>query len=183
MDEACSDLQVQLDSKPEQIDHLERHKISLAIEEAALAKEKDSQSKKRLTEVKKELADVEQQLQPLLGKYKQEKAVLDQLQALHKKREQLLIQIEAAQNRYDLALVADLKYGALMEVDDAIKSKQAEARSNSMLSDVVRPDAIAAVVARWTGIPVQRLQQSDKEKLLGLREQLHTRVVGQDEAV
>lgn len=133
--------------------------------------------------MKKQLAEVEQQLQPLLAKYKQEKAVLDQLQALHKKREQLLIQIEAAQNRYDLALVADLKYGALTEVEEAIRGKQAEARNNSMLSDVVGPDAIAAVVARWTGIPVQRLQQSDKQKLLGLREQLHTRVVGQDDAV
>lgn len=183
LDEACSDLQVQLDSKPESIDRLERHKISLAIEEAALSKEKDAASKIRLAEVKKELSEVEQELQPLLARYRQEKAVLDELQSLQQKREQLLVQIEAAQHRYDLALVADLKYGALAEVEDAIKAKQAAARDNSMLSDVVGPDAIAAVVGRWTGIPVSRLQQSDREKLLGLREALHKRVVGQDAAV
>lgn len=174
---------MQLDSKPESIDSLERHKISLAIEEAALSKEKDAASKTRLTAVKKELADLEQELQPLLARYRQEKAVLDQLQALQQKREQLLVQIEAAQQRYDLALAADLKYGALAEVDDAIRAKQAAARENSMLSDVVGPDAMAAVVGRWTGIPVTRLQQSDRDKLLGLRDALHARVVGQDAAV
>ncbi|KAL4440691.1 hypothetical protein ABPG77_000400 [Micractinium sp. CCAP 211/92] len=184
VDEACSNLQVQLESKPESIDVLERQLIRLQVEEKALEKEKDKQSKERLGEVQRELSELQDKLKPLQMRYSQEKALLDEIKALSKKREELQIRLEQAQNRMDLAMVADIKYGALAEVEELIKRKQAEARrTDRMLSDTVGPEEIAAVVSKWTGIPVTKLQASDRERLTHLEQFLHERVVGQDQAV
>lgn len=184
VDEAAANLQVQLESKPESIDVLERQVIRLQVEEKALEKEKDKQSKERLQEVKKQLSELQDQLSPLLMRYQTEKARLDEIKGLQKKKEELQIRLEQAQNRMDLAMVADIKYGALAEVTEALAKRQADAKSaDRMLSDVVGPEEVAAVVSKWTGIPVTKLQSTDRERLLSLEEFLHGRVIGQDTAV
>jgi ATP-dependent Clp protease ATP-binding subunit ClpB len=184
VDEAASDLQVQLESKPEVIDVLERQLIRLQVEEKALEKEKDKLSKERITEVRKEIGSLRERLSPLQLRYRAEKERLDELKALAKKKDELLMRLEQAENRMDLAMVADIKYGALQEVDEAIKRKQSETRAagERMLSDVVGPEQIAAVVAKWTGIPVTKLKSSDKDRLTHLEQHLHKRVIGQDTA-
>lgn len=184
VDEAASDLQVQLESKPEAIDVLERQLIGLQVEEKALEKEKDKLSKERITEVRKEIGSLRERLSPLQLRYRAEKERLDELKALAKKKDELLMRLEQAENRMDLAIVADIKYGALQEVNDAIKRKQVETRAagERMLSDVVGPEQIAAVVAKWTGIPVTKLKSSDRDRLTHLEQHLHERVIGQDTA-
>ncbi|EFN58888.1 hypothetical protein CHLNCDRAFT_56016 [Chlorella variabilis] len=184
VDEACSNLQVQLESKPEAIDVLERQLIRLQVEEKALEKEKDKQSRERLAEVQRELGELGDQLKPLQMRYRAEKAALDEIKKLAKKKEELQIRLEQAENCMDLAMVADIKYGALAEVEDLLRRKQAEARkADRMLSDTVGPGEIATVVSKWTGIPVTKLQASDRERLQNLEGYLHERVVGQDAAV
>lgn len=184
IDEAASDLQVQLESKPEAIDILERQLIRLQVEEKALEKEKDKQSIERVGEVRREISTLREQLSPLQLRYNAEKSRLDELKELSRKREELLIRLEQAQNRMDLAMVADLKYGALAELEETLKRKHAESRAagERMLSDVVGPEQIATVVSKWTGIPVTRLKASDRDRLTHLEQHLHERVVGQDEA-
>ncbi|KAL7161226.1 hypothetical protein ACSBR2_041807 [Camellia fascicularis] len=183
VDEACANVRVQLDSQPEEIDNLERKRLQLEVELHALEKEKDKASKARLLEVKKELDDLRDKLQPLVMKYKKEKERVDELRRLKQKREELLYSIQEAERRYDLARVADLRYGAIQEVETAIARLEGSSEENLMLTETVGPDQIAEVVCRWTGIPVTRLGQNDKERLIGLADRLHTRVVGQDQAV
>ncbi|CAL5441868.1 unnamed protein product [Camellia sinensis] len=183
VDEACANVRVQLDSQPEEIDNLERKRLQLEVELHALEKEKDKASKARLLEVKKELDDLRDKLQPLVMKYKKEKERVDELRRLKQKREELLYSIQEAERRYDLARVADLRYGAIQEVETAIARLEGSSEENLMLTETVGPDQIAEVVSRWTGIPVTRLGQNDKERLIGLADRLHTRVVGQDQAV
>ena len=154
----------------------------------------------RAGEVREELAALKDQLQPLLLRYKREKGRVDELRRLQQKREEVLIGIQEAEARMDLARVADLKYGALMELDAAIKKYETEADEEAakgeeadaggdeasrkpMLTETVGPEQIAEVVSRWTGIPVTRLGQNEKDRLLHLSDRLHERVVGQDEAV
>ncbi|KAK0592410.1 hypothetical protein LWI29_018637 [Acer saccharum] len=166
VDEACANVRVQLD-----------------IELHALEKEKDKASKARLVEVRKELDDLRDKLQPLMMKYRKEKERIDELRRLKQKREELLIAADEAERRYDLARAADLRYGAIQEVESAIAQLEGNTDENLMLTETVGPEQIAEVVSRWTGIPVTRLGQNDKERLIGLAERLHKRVVGQDEAV
>uniref|UniRef100_A0A1D1ZMI1 Clp R domain-containing protein n=2 Tax=Auxenochlorella protothecoides TaxID=3075 RepID=A0A1D1ZMI1_AUXPR len=184
VDEACSDLQVQLESKPEALDRMERALIGLQVEAKALEKEKDKQSVARSAEVAAEIAALRDELQPLQMRYQKEKARLEEIKALQKKKEELSIRLEQAEARMDLAMVADIRYGALQEVGEALRAKlEAAASGDSMLSDVVGPEQVAAVVSKWTGIPVTKLQSTDRERLLNLEAELHGRVVGQDEAV
>lgn len=122
-------------------------------------------------------------LQPLMMKYKKEKERTDELRRLKQKREELLIALQEAERRYDLARAADLRYGAIQEVETAIAQLEGTSDENLMLTETVGPDHIAEVVSRWTGIPVTRLGQNEKERLIGLAERLHRRVVGQDQAV
>ncbi|XAR65529.1 hypothetical protein NMG60_11009681 [Bertholletia excelsa] len=183
VDEACANVRVQLDSQPEEIDNLERKRLKLEVELHALGKEKDKASKARLVEVKKELDDLRDKLQPLMMKYKKEKERIDELRRLKQKREELLIAIQEAERRYDLARVADLRYGAIQEVEAAIARLAGNTEESVLLTETVGPDQIAEVVSRWTGIPVTRLGQNEKERLIGLAERLHRRVVGQDQAV
>ncbi|KAL8056914.1 hypothetical protein ABFX02_04G149700 [Erythranthe guttata] len=183
VDEACANVRVQLDSQPEEIDNLERKRIHLEIELHALEKEKDKASKARLVEVKKELDDLRDKLQPLSMRYKKEKERIDELRRLKQKRDELLHALKEAERRYDLARAADLRYGAIQDVEASIATLESGATEDSMLTETVGPDQIAEVVSRWTGIPVTRLGQNDKERLIGLGDRLHKRVVGQDQAV
>ncbi|KAF6985652.1 hypothetical protein CFC21_003485 [Triticum aestivum] len=183
VDEACANVRVQLDSQPEEIDNLERKRIQLEVELHALEKEKDKASKARLVEVRKELDDLRDKLQPLTMKYRKEKERIDEIRKLKQRREELQFTLQEAERRMDLARVADLKYGALQEIDVAIAKLEGETGENLMLTETVGPEQIAEVVSRWTGIPVTRLGQNDKERLVGMADRLHTRVVGQTEAV
>nr|GMD35808.1 chaperone protein ClpB1 [Ipomoea batatas] len=184
VDEACANVRVQLDSQPEEIDNLERKRIQLEVELHALEKEKDKASKARLVDVRKELDDLRDKLQPLMMKYNKEKERIDELRSLKKKRDELQYALQEAERRYDLARAADLKYGAIEEVEAAIaKLENTVSGEDTMLTETVGPDQIAEVVSRWTGIPVTRLGQDQKERLIGLADRLHQRVVGQDQAV
>jgi ATP-dependent Clp protease ATP-binding subunit ClpB len=183
VDEACSNVRVQLDSKPESIDLRERQRVRLQVEEQALKKEKDPLSRVRLQEVEKEIAALDDTLRPLQMKYETEKKRLDDIRRLQNKRQELLVSLELAEQRGDLARVADIRYGSLQDVDETLKKLRAGAPADAMLVEEVGPEEIAGVVSKWTGIPVSRLQQTEREKLLQLKEELHRRVVGQDEAV
>ncbi|KAL8230733.1 hypothetical protein R6Q57_000511 [Mikania cordata] len=183
VDEACANVRVQLDSQPEEIDNLERKRMQLEVELHALEKEKDKASKARLVEVKKELDDLRDRLQPLMMKYRKEKERIDEIRRLKQRREELLVALQEAERRYDLARAADLKYGAVQEVETAIAKLEGITDENVMLTETVGPDQIAEVVSRWTGIPVTRLGTNEKERLIGLGDRLHKRVVGQDQAV
>lgn len=183
VDEACANVRVQLDSQPEEIDNLERKRLQLEVELHALEKEKDKASKARLVEVRTELDDLRDKLQPLMMKYQKEKQRIDEIRRLKQRREELLFALQEAERRYDLARVADLRYGGIQEVEAAIARLEGDAGENLMLTEAVGPEQIAEVVSRWTGIPVTRLGQNDKDRLIGLAEQLHKRVVGQDQAV
>ncbi|KAL9227325.1 hypothetical protein vseg_003025 [Gypsophila vaccaria] len=183
VDEACANVRVQLDSQPEEIDNLERKRMQLEIELHALEKEKDKASVARLVEVRKELDDLRDKLQPLMMKYKKEKERIDELRRLKQKREELLVAAADAERRYDLARAADLRYGAIQEVESAIAKLESNHVYNEMLTETVGPDQIAEVVSRWTGIPVTRLGENEKQKLIGLGDRLHERVVGQNHAV
>lgn len=199
VDEACANTRVQLDSQPEAIDQLNRRRLQLEVEETALEKElkdnekgnrsSDDQTKKRLEIVQEELAGVKEQLQLLQAQYQEEKQRVDKLRTLRKQLEDTKQAIDEATRRYDLARVAELKYGALPDIEKQLQqlqekeSQQTDAKSNTLLSEIVGPEEIADVVSRWTGIPVKKLSQTEKEKLLELNVQLHKRVVGQNEAV
>ncbi|KAB2073354.1 hypothetical protein ES319_A07G076900v1 [Gossypium barbadense] len=183
VDEACANVRVQLDSQPEEIDNLERKRMQLEVELHALEKEKDKASKARLVEVRKELDDLRDKLQPLMMKYRKEKQRVDEIRRLKQKREELMFALQEAERRYDLARAADLRYGAIQEVESVIAQLEGTTDENIMLTETVGPEHIAEVVSRWTGIPVTRLGQNEKERLIGLAERLHQRVVGQNQAV
>lgn len=134
-------------------------------------------------QVRKDLDDLRDKLQPLMMKYKKEKERIDEIRRLKQKREELLFALQEAERRYDLARAADLRYGAIQEVEAAIAHLEGASDENLMLTETVGPEHIAEVVSRWTGIPVTRLGQNEKERLVGLSERLHKRVVGQDQAV
>lgn len=137
-----------------------------------------------MIQVRKELDDSRDKLQPLMMRYKKEKERIDEIRRLKQKREELLFALQEAERRYDLARAADLRYGAIQEVEAAIGQLEGnQSDENLMLTETVGPDQIAEVVSRWTGIPVTRLGQNEKERLIGLAARLHNRVVGQDEAV
>ncbi|MBA0637307.1 hypothetical protein Godav_024503 [Gossypium davidsonii] len=183
VDEACANVRVQLDSQPEEIDNLERKRMQLEVELHALEKEKDKASKARLVEVRKELDDLRDKLLPLMMKYRKEKERVDEIRRLKQKREELMLALQEAERRYDLARAADLRYGAIQEVESALAQIEGTADENIMLTETVGPEHIAEAVSRWTGIPVTRLGQNEKERLVVLADRLHQRVVGQNQAV
>ncbi|PPD82825.1 hypothetical protein GOBAR_DD20254 [Gossypium barbadense] len=174
VDEACANVRVQLDSQPEEIDNLERKRMQLEVELHALEKEKDKASKARL---------VEGQASAIDDEISKEKERVDEIRRLKQKREELLLALQEAERRYDLARAADLRYGAIQEVESALAQIEGTADENIMLTETVGPEHIAEAVSRWTGIPVTRLGQNEKERLIVLAERLHQRVVGQNQAV
>ena len=184
VDEACSSIRVQLDSMPEEIDLMQRKLQRLQVEEQALNKEgSDSAAQARLATVAEEIGALQDRLQPLQIRYKREHDRMVEMRALQNKRERLREDADAAQQRHDLARAADLVHGAIPEVEERLAHLRAELPANPMLSEKIGVDEISAVVARWSGIPVSKLHKDDTAKVLGLRDQLHERVVGQDSAV
>jgi ATP-dependent Clp protease ATP-binding subunit ClpB len=194
IDESCASIRVQLDSQPEVIDHLERQLLQLEVEQTALSKEKDKGSQMRLQQVEEKIARLKEELHPLKMKFEAESSQVEELRNRTKKLEELKVKMYNAERSRDLGLVADLKYYAIPELEKSINDlkQQIEKKTNEMdtsddsvplVSDVVGPEQITEVIARWTGIPVAKLNQSDRDKLLHLEDKLHERVVGQDEAV
>jgi ATP-dependent Clp protease ATP-binding subunit ClpB len=187
VDEACAMIRTEIDSLPAELDEVTRRVMQLEIEEAALRKEKDRASKARLDVLQKELADLSHQATTLKTQWDDEKAGIHRLQALREEMEAVRRQIEVAERNYDLNKAAELKHGRLPELkrqlDEAEKSHAAEDKGPRLLREEVTEEEIASIVSRWTGIPVTRLVEGEREKLLKLDEVLHKRVVGQDEAV
>ena len=186
VDEACAQIRTEMDSSPAELDEVSRKIIQLEIEEAALKKEEDPLSRSRLSELQKELAELRDDHNAKKAQWENEKNAIGRLQQLREQIEDLNRQIEAAEQRYDLEKAAELKYGRLPEAQRQLETEEQKAQSakeNSLLRDRVTEEEIARIVERWTGIPVSRLVQGEREKLLHLDDTLHKRVVGQDEAV
>ena len=186
VDEACAQIRTEMDSMPTELDAVSRRIIQLEIEEAALKKEEDELSKARLSELQKELAEARDSFNSMKAKWENEKNAIGRVQQLREKIEDLNRQIEAAEQRYDLEKAAELKYGRLPEAQRQLAEEERRAqdvKESNILRDRVTEEEIARIVERWTGIPVARLVQGEREKLLTLDETLHKRVVGQDEAV
>ena len=186
VDEACAQIRTEMDSMPTELDAVSRKIIQMEIEEAALKKEEDELSKARLKELQKELAEERDAFRAQKAQWENEKNAIGQIQKLRESLEDLNRSIETAEQNYDLEKAAELKYGRLPEAKRALEEAERRAQSareNTILRDRVTDEEIARIVERWTGIPVSRLVQGEREKLLTLDETLHKRVVGQDEAV
>ena len=186
IDEACAQIRTEMDSMPTELDAVSRKIIQMEIEEAALKKEEDELSKARLAELQKELAEERDSFNAMKAQWENEKNAIGRVQQLREKIEDLYRQIEAAEQSYDLEKAAELKYGRLPEAKKQLEEEERRAQSakdSNILRDRVTDEEIAKIVERWTGIPVSRLVQGEREKLLTLDETLHKRVVGQDEAV
>ena len=186
IDEACAQIRTEMDSMPTELDAVSRKIIQMEIEEAALKKEEDELSKGRLAELQKELAEERDKFNAMKAQWENEKNAIGKVQQLREKIEDLNRQIEAAEQSYDLEKAAELKYGRLPEAKKQLEEEERRAQNakeSNILRDRVTEEEIAKIVERWTGIPVSRLVQGEREKLLHLDETLHKRVVGQDEAV
>ena len=183
IDEACAATRVGLDSQPEVIDNLQRKKLRLEVEATALSKEKDEASAVRLMKVKEELQKIDEELLPLTMKYESEKSKIDERRDLHLKLEELKVKMAAANRNRDLEKAADLKYYAIPDVEAKIKKLSEQKPSEEgLLAETITEEQIAAVVSRWTGIPISKLSQSESDKLLCLASRLKQRVIGQDAA-
>jgi ATP-dependent Clp protease ATP-binding subunit ClpB len=187
VDEACAMLRTEIDSMPAELDELSRRVTRLEIEEAALAKEKDAASKKRLEELRRELADLKSEAAAMRAQWDREREILKSVQELRAEIERKHREAEEAERQYDLDRAARLRHGELPELERQLKEVEdelaAEQGQHRLLREVVTEVEIADIVSRWTGIPVTRLQEGEREKLLRLDSVLHERVVGQDEAV
>jgi ATP-dependent Clp protease ATP-binding subunit ClpB len=187
MDEAAARLKMEITSKPEEIDELDRRILQLEMEKLSLGRESDPGSRDRLERLEKELAELGEQQSSLNAQWQKEKGAIDELGAIKEEIEQVQLQIEQAKRSYDLNKAAELEYGTLGELNRKLAAKEAELTSGhagkTLLREEVTEDDIAEVIAKWTGIPVSKLVQSEMEKLLHLEDELHTRVIGQQQAV
>ena len=185
VDEACAMIRTEMDSMPTEMDEISRKIMQLEIEEAALKKETDTVSGAHLAELQKELADYRDSFAQMKAQWENEKGGISNLQELRAKLEQLKAEIENAERQYDLNKAAELKYGKLPELQKQLAEAENAAQNGAakLLRDAVTEDEIARIVARWTGIPVTKLMEGDREKLLHLDATLHQRVIGQEEAV
>jgi ATP-dependent Clp protease ATP-binding subunit ClpB len=187
VDEAASRLKMEIDSLPEPIDQLERRLTALAIEEQALSKEKDEASAKRLVAIVKESAELRERVDGMKSVWQREKAIIAGLRNLKEEIEKGRTEAELAQRRGDLNRAAELRFGRIPELEKALIAKNAELKSaqshGAFLREEVTEEDIAAVVSKWTGIPVDKMLLGEQEKLVHMEERLHARVVGQDEAV
>jgi ATP-dependent Clp protease ATP-binding subunit ClpB len=179
IDEASSRLRMQVDSKPEELDELDRRIIQLKIEREALKKETDPASKDRLERLEKELADLEDRSNALTAAWKTEKDQVQETQKLKERLDQARSEVEVAQRRGDLARASELMYGVIPEIE----RKLAKASDGKLVNEAVTPEAIAAVVSRWTGVPVDKMLEGERAKLLRMEDELRKRVVGQEEAL
>jgi ATP-dependent Clp protease ATP-binding subunit ClpB len=188
VDEACAMIRTEIDSLPSELDAVSRRLMQLEIEETALEKEKDEASKARLSELKKELQELRERADAMRAQYEAEKMSIGKVRQLREQLEGLRREMEDAEQRYDMNAAAELKYGRIPEAEKALADEEArlageDQPGDRLLREEVTGDEIAEIVARWTGIPVQRLVEGEREKLLKLDEILHERVIGQDEAV
>jgi ATP-dependent Clp protease ATP-binding subunit ClpB len=187
VDEAASRLKIELDSMPTEIDVIEREVMQREMERQALKKEKDPASKERLTKLEKELADLKEQSAKLKAQWQNEKGEIDKARKLQEELESLRTELEQAQRRGELAKASEIQYGRMPEITrqlDEHNKKLAEMQQNGqMLKEEVTDEDIAEVVSSWTHIPVSRLQEGERQKLVRLEEHLHQRVIGQDEAI
>jgi ATP-dependent Clp protease ATP-binding subunit ClpB len=187
VDEACAMLRTEIDSMPAELDELTRRVMRLEIEEAALSKESDAASKQRLGELRKELADLRSEADALRAQWEAERQGLRKVQALREEIEHVRHDAEEAERRYDLNTAAELRHGQLPTLERQLQAEEerlaAKQGGQRLLREEVTEDEIASIVSRWTGIPVSRLKQGERDKLLRLDEILHERIIGQDEAV
>ncbi len=186
IDEACASIKTELDSMPHELDEIQHKIMQLEIEEAALKKETDKLSEAHLSEIQKELSELRDSFKEMKAKWDNEKNSIDKIRNLREEIDKVNSQIERAENSYDLNLLAELKYGKLPQLKKELSDAE-ETSENSGLSRLLRnkvtEDEIAEIVGRWTGIPVSKLVEGEKQKLLGLESTLHKRVIGQNEAV
>ena len=187
VDEACALIKTEMNSMPTEMDELRHRIMQLEIEEAAMKKETDKLTQVHLAEVQKELAELREQFNGMKARWENEKQSIGKVQNLRQEIEKINAEIEMAQNRYDLNKAAELKYGKLpqlqKELEEAEKTSETEEKEDTLLRDKVTEEEISRIVARWTGIPVAKLMEGEREKLLHLEDILHRRVIGQDEAV
>ncbi len=186
IDEACATIRTEMDSMPTELDEISRKIVQLEIEEAALTKENDKLSAEHLSDIRKELARERDEFSKLKAKWENEKDAIKNVQKLRGEIEQLNAEMEKAEREYDLNRAAELKYGKLPKLKEALAEAEEaseKGKSEGLLRDRVTEEEIARIVARWTGIPVAKLMEGEREKLLHLEEILHERVIGQDEAV
>ena len=187
VDEACALIKTEMNSMPTEMDELRHRIMQLEIEEAAMKKETDKLTLSHLAEVQKELAELREQFNGMKARWENEKQSIGKVQNLRQEIEKINAEIEMAQNRYDLNKAAELKYGRLpqlqKELEEAEASGEAEEKEDTLLRDKVTEEEISRIVARWTGIPVAKLMEGEREKLLHLEDILHQRVIGQEEAV
>jgi ATP-dependent Clp protease ATP-binding subunit ClpB len=187
VDEACAMLRTEIDSMPAELDELSRRVTRLEIEETALAKEKDPASSTRLEELRKELTDLRAEADAMRAQWESERQALRKVQGLREEIERVRQEADDAERRYDLDLAAELRHGALPDLERRLKAEEEQLSSKhgvrQLLREVVSEEEIASIVSRWTGIPVSRLQEGERKKLLRLDDILHERVIGQDEAV
>ena len=186
IDEACAMVRTEIDSMPTELDVIQRKIIQHEIEEAALKKEDDKLSREHLEEIQKELGDLREEFKSKKAQWENEKNAIGKVQELRKALEDANAQLEKAQREYDLNKAAELQYGRIPELRKSLEAEEQlaqESKKNSLLRDKVTEEEIALIIQRWTGIPVSKLMEGEREKLLHLEDILHQRVVGQDEAV
>ena len=185
VDEACALIKTELDSMPTELDEQRRKIMQLEIEESALKKETDNLSKERLAELQKELAEMRDTFNTQKAQWDNEKHSVEKLQKLREQIEDINKQIQKAKQNYDLEKAAELQYGELPKVQQQleIEEKQVKEGDRSLVHEAVTDDEIARIISRWTGIPVTKLTEGERTKLLGLEDELHKRVIGQDEGV
>ena len=186
VDEACALIRTEMDSMPTELDDISRHIMQLEIEEAALTKENDKLSEAHLADIRKELAEKREQFATLKARWETEKDAIKKVQSLREEMEKCNAEMEQAERSYDLNRAAELKYGKLPKLQEELSAAEAEmekGKAEGLLRDRVTEEEIARIVARWTGIPVSKLMEGEREKLLHLSSILHQRVIGQDEAV
>jgi ATP-dependent Clp protease ATP-binding subunit ClpB len=189
VDESAARLKMEITSKPEEIDEIDRKILQLEMEKLSLGRESDAASQERLQRLERELAELSEQQSTMNAQWQQEKAAIDELSALKEDIERVQLQVEQAKRSYDLNKAAELEYGTLAGLQKQLLAKEQalvdtdDTAEKSLLREEVSEDDIAEVIAKWTGIPVAKLVQSEMEKLLKLEDQLHERVVGQHQAV
>ena len=185
VDEACALIKTELNSKPTEIDELERRKTQLEIEESALKKEEDTLSKERLDNLQKELADVKEQYSQKIAKWELEKSSVDKLSKLREEIDAVNSEIQIAKRNMEYDKAGELEYGRLPQLKKELEEaeKNVESKELSLVREKVDDEEIAKIISRWTGIPVSKLTESERNKTLNLDAELHKRVVGQDEGV
>jgi ATP-dependent Clp protease ATP-binding subunit ClpB len=183
VDEACAMIRTEMDSMPQELDELTRRALRLEIEDTALAKEKDEASRRRLATLRGELAEVREKAKGLRLQWEKEKAAVGRTRKLREEIEAARLEMEKAERGYDLNKVAELRHGRIPQLEAELKKLEKAGAATTLFKEEVSAEEIAEVVSKWTGVPVTRLVEGEKEKLLRLEETLHRRVIGQDEAV